>query len=236
MKFLAFDLEIARIIPEGETDWRKFWPLGISCAATLTDDGDLRLWYGGQGAIAPTPRMNGLECAVLARYLWSMAEQGYRIVTWNGLGFDFKVLATESRLRDLCKELARQHCDLMFHFFCANGYAIGLDRAARGMGLPGKPEGMDGAMAPRLWAEGQHQTVLSYVEQDVRLTLGIADKALEIGELHWISRQGRLCSWLLPPAGWLTAEEALRLPEPDVSWIDDPWPRSRFTGWLSGEV
>ena len=36
-KYLAFDLEIAREIPEGG-DWKANRPLGISCAATLASD------------------------------------------------------------------------------------------------------------------------------------------------------------------------------------------------------
>jgi hypothetical protein len=32
MKYLAFDLEIAREILEGETDWKAHRPLGITCA------------------------------------------------------------------------------------------------------------------------------------------------------------------------------------------------------------
>ena len=46
---------------------------------------------------------------------------------------------------------------MMFHFFCVQGYALGLDRAAKGMGLAGKLPGMTGALAPRYWAEGRRQ-------------------------------------------------------------------------------
>jgi hypothetical protein len=34
------------------------------------------------------------------------------------------------------------------------------------------------------------------------------------------------------PEGWLTVSEALGLPLPDTSWMSDPWPRERFTGWM----
>jgi hypothetical protein len=44
-------------------------------------------------------------------------------------------------------------------------YGVGLDAAARGMGIKGKPEGMSGAVAPVLWAEGKREEVLSYVVQ-----------------------------------------------------------------------
>ena len=36
------------------------------------------------------------------------------------------------------------HLDMMFHFFCKQGYPLGLSAAAAGMGVEGKTEGMDG--------------------------------------------------------------------------------------------
>ena len=32
--------------------------------------------------------------------------------------------------------------------------------------------------------------------------------------------------------GWLTVREALRLPQPDTSWMSNPMARSGFTAWL----
>ena len=34
------------------------------------------------------------------------------------------------------------------------------------------------------------------------------------------------------PDGWLTVDQAEKLPEPDTSWMADPWPRSKFTDWM----
>lgn len=34
-RYMVFDLEIAKEIPEGTKDWSALRPLGISCAATL---------------------------------------------------------------------------------------------------------------------------------------------------------------------------------------------------------
>ena len=34
------------------------------------------------------------------------------------------------------------------------------------------------------------------------------------------------------PNGWLEVEQALRLPEPDTSWMDEPWSRATFTAWM----
>ena len=51
------------------------------------------------------------------------------------------------------------------------------------------------------------------------------------GAMQWIARSGKLRSMALPK-GWLSVEAAESLPEPDISWMSDPWPRTKFTGWM----
>ena len=101
----------------------------------------------------------------------------------------------------------------------------------KGMDLPGKMQGVDGASAPALWAAGEYGKVLSYVAQDAKQTLDLAEAVEAAGELRWISRSGKENSVKIDK--WLTVAEAMQLPEPDVSWMDNPWPRSKFVGWLS---
>jgi hypothetical protein len=231
-KYLAFDIETAKVQAEDESDWRSCRPLGISCAAILLgDSNDLVLWHGGNDRTCPADRMNSTEASALVEYLVSQVENGYTIVTWNGLGFDFDILAEESGMLQVCRELASNHVDLMFHVLCQLGYGVGLDAAAKGMNLAGKPEGMNGAKAPALWAEGKREKVLEYVAQDVRTTLDLATTCEASGVMSWITRSGKLRSMALPK-GWLTVKAAGRLPEPDTSWMDEPWDRERFTGWM----
>jgi hypothetical protein len=45
----------------------------------------------------------------------------YTIVTWNGTGFDFDILAEESGMLAECKGLAVNHVDMMFHVLCRLG-------------------------------------------------------------------------------------------------------------------
>jgi len=241
-KYLAFDIEITKELPGGGRDWKVYRPLGISCAATLASDaGEPLLWHGltddGRPACPErsrmADRMSQQDATNLVRYLVTQVDDGYTVLTWNGLGFDFDILAEESGMSEECKRLAfdLDHVDMMFHVFCTLGYPVALDRAAKGMGLAGKPEGMSGALAPRLWAKGKRQEVLDYVAQDVRTTLELARACEERGYLHWITRRGSIGKMALR-SGWLTVREALALPEPDTSWMSDPWPRSRFTAWL----
>jgi hypothetical protein len=231
-KYLAFDIETAKVLPENEPDWNSHRPLRISCAATLLADSDeLVLWHGGADRKFPADRMSQQEAAALVEYLVAQAENGYTIVTWNGMGFDFDILAEESGMLAECKRLAVEHVDMMFHVLCRLGYGVKLDAAAKGMGLAGKTEGMNGAVAPVLWTEGKREEVLQYVAQDVRTTMDVATVCEACGAMRWFARSGKLRSMALTK-GWLTVEAAVRLPLPNTSWMDDPWPREKFTGWM----
>lgn len=229
MKYLAFDIEIAKEIPEGETDWKAHRPLGITCAAAASSDGGLWNWWANDRGKF-TGKMSKHECVVMLLGLEALIEEGHTILTWNGLGFDFDILAEESGLHEDCAEIALAHVDMMFHFLCSKGFALGLDAASKGMGLPGKPEGMDGAIAPQLWANGEYHRVLDYVSWDAKNTLGVAGAVDAADRLDWTARSGRPNSW--PCKKWLTVREAMELPETDTSWMKDPWPRSKFYGWI----
>lgn len=231
-KYLAFDIETAKDVPGEEFNWRAHRPLGISCAATLASDADQPLlWYGKTRDQLPEKQMSREDAQGLVQYLSNMAASGFRILTWNGLGFDFDVLAEESGAAASCGDCALGHVDMMFHVVCSKGYPIALENAAKGMGLPGKPPGMSGAKAPKLWAEGHFKEVLEYVEQDVRITMQIAQACEQRQRLEWITRKGTKSAMPLTN-GWLTVREALRLPEPDTSWMSAPLSRRDFTAWL----
>ena len=231
-KYVAFDIETAKILPAVVSELKVHRPLGIACAATLcgTDDAP-QLWFGQTDGDNPAPRMNRLEAAELVHRLSKFVDDGFTILTWTGLGFDFDILAEESGMSDECSRLALGHVDMMFHAFCEKGFPIGLDRAAKAMGLPGKSQSVESHMAPQLWMEGRTKEVLDYVAQDVRATLEISRSCESQRALRWLTQKGSIRDLKLP-RGWLTVDEARRLPEPDTSWMDDPMPRSRFTDWL----
>jgi hypothetical protein len=124
---------------------------------------------------------------------------------------------------------------MMFHVFCDRGFPVGLDKAAQGLGIAGKPEGMSGLLAPQLWAAGRFQEVLDYVAQDVRIALQIATRCDQQRRFRWVTQRGMVNSMDLP-RGWLTVREAMRLPLPDTSWMHRAIPRRTFTGWVTGKT
>ncbi len=175
--------------------------------------------------------MTAADVLELVQYLTKLATDGFTILSWNGLGFDFDILAEESAALAICMECALAHVDMMFHIVCALGYPVALDKGAQGMGLPGKPGGMSGIQAPKMWAEGRHQDVLDYVAQDVRIAIQIAQAAEQRRRFEWITRKGTKSNLPLPK-GWLTVRDALKLPEPDTSWMTKPLKRTDFMSWL----
>jgi RNase_H superfamily len=231
-RYLAFDIETAKDVPGDDFNWRPHRPLGISCAATLASDANQPvLWHGKTPDGKHAAKMSPRETLDLVEHLSKMAADGYTILTWNGLGFDFDILAEESAAAAVCKNCALNHVDMMFHVVCSLGYPVALDNAARGMGLAGKPRGMTGDKAPALWAAGHFKKVLDYVAEDVRMAVQIAQKCDQRHTFEWITQKGAKRSLALPK-GWLTVREAMKLPVPDTSWMTKPLSRKDFAGWL----
>ena len=251
MKWVGFDLEIANEFPEEGNPLDS--DLGITCASTVTSDGDAITWpdpryMRRQPADAMYPaRLSPDLCAAIVDRLLEFVGQGYQIVTWNGLGFDFPLLAIESHERgcsDLIKGLAANHIDIGFQMLCEKGFMCGLNAAAIGLGLSGKTEGMHGDLAPAMWKESREKQdlVLEYVAQDSRTTGEVYEGILDQGgSLVWITKKGYPTrrAWFPTLRGnqygvrLLKVAEALALPLPDTSWMDEAWPRSKFSGWLT---
>jgi hypothetical protein len=267
MGYVAFDLEIAK--PVTGSDWKEQRPLGISCAATRKDGtGISYLWHGHlppllecDGESLLPEKMTGDVIEDLVNYLWSFHRLGNHIVTFNGLGFDFDVLAEEcvhdwAKFR--CAEMAMNHIDIGFAMLCDKGYMIGLDTMAHGLGVGGKTEGMHGDLAPLLWnglssdtPDKARQAIatlgvepgtrvaqalcLEYVAQDAKLTADVYEGLLEKRSLTWITKKGTTSYYPWVPrvhdGRLLTVAEALETPEPDTSWMSSKRERSSFYKW-----
>ena len=215
--------------------WRSIDPLHKQSSSDVIA-GTKVAWHASSSTnerLSSGKAMSKQEVAQFVYYLQYMKKEGFTILTWNGLGFDFPILAEESGLHEECKELAVDHIDLMFHIFCALGHYLGLNTAAKGQGLEGKTEGMDGAKVPAMWRNGTAEDrlkVLEYVKQDVVTTLQVAEVCGTKGSLRWISRSKRVNHFDFE--NWLTVREAVKLPMPDTSWMTDPPTRMKFTTWI----
>ena len=233
-KYLAFDIETAKEIPGVDFNWKPHRPLGITCIASqATGEEAPRIWMSHTDSGTPAPRMTQPDVAAFIRHLSNAVAEGFVPLTWNGLGFDFDVLAEESGLFDECRTLARHHVDMMFHVVCEKGFPVSLNSAASGLGVQGKLAGVEGITAPGLWASGQYDLVTKYVSQDVSATLAVALKSESQKSFAWTTRKGTVSTMPLSK-GWLTVDDSNRLPLPDTSWMTNPMSRGDYLSWLNG--
>ncbi len=234
MKFASFDIEIAKVIADDNPDWRSATPLGITCAAVaLSGKEDPLFWHG-------TPQMTRQECCALVAGLQDLVRDGYTLLTWNGSSFDFAVLAEESGMYTECAALNASHIDMMMIVTFTKGYFLGLQKALVGAGLAGKlkhvtlKDGsplteMNGALAPKLWAQGEFDAVLAYLRDDVIQPLRLAELIESTKVIRWTSNAGKPQSVAVPKL--VTVKECFLIPEPDTSWMKSAPTRRQFVEW-----
>lgn len=198
MRFVSMDIEITDPLPSEEYHWRE--SLGVSCCGTATPD-EPKTWATPADAgsyLTYRPRMDTDTLRVMCRYLQGQELSRHTIVTWNGLGFDFRMLAQDALDngdRDLAQDWARMalgHCDLAFQMRAERGYMIGLDTAAEALDAARKTEGMHGDMVPELWQGGPEQQAkcMAYVQQDAIATLDVAKSLWAKCSIRWITKRG----------------------------------------------
>ena len=230
-KLAAFDTETSSLILSRDVRWDESRPTGITCLAIHPQGrGPLTRYGSFQGK--PAARMNARELRLVLTQLEALVAEGFCIITWGGLGMDFRLLSQEAASRRRCRQLARHHVDMMFQVHCERGHPVALDKAAEGMGIRGKLDGLSGKQMPGLWSRGEYERVLEYVADDVRLILQVAQQAEANHKLTWITRAGQPFEMPLHK-GWLTVDECLNLPLPDTSWMPKAIPRDAFSDWLN---
>lgn len=240
----AFDIETARLIDPIDPKTS----LGVCCLAEARDgEAPLVFWCSGGRAISSNldslesnlgsnPPDDSFSQKAIRRLVISMRDIREKRKTnyyigWNSLGFDWRVLATESGLPSECKKLALNHIDLMFVFLSKQGHRLSLRNAADGIGLHKGIEGIeDGAAACDLWKSGEYEKVLRYCAQDAIITLELAKHALN-GGFPWKTKSG------------VDKQFTLKIDSPDdllvssvIKWPELPRPlvdRSECWRWLN---
>lgn len=272
MKLSSFDLEIAKQLPEHQcpvclsenvatvstqsmcancgkfgkmhefrSNWKNHRPLGITCAALMAepdniDNNPLAFWYYPN-------KLNQQQSKKIVTDLITMTDTfDYKIVTWNGLNFDFDVLAEESGMYEECAELALNHIDLMLITVTLRGHFLGLDKAAKGANIQGKLkqvklkdgtplENMSGGKAPGLWKAGEYQAVLDYLAEDVRVTLELAQWIEQNKMIRWTSYRGYEQFFHVPKL--YTVRECLELSRNTIpEWVTNPIELKSMMEWI----
>ena len=77
------------------------------------------IWYSKDRDGTPdTSRCRDSDVIDFVHYVDSLVADGFTPLTWNGMGFDYDIIAEESNLWDQCKQQALLHVDMMFHVIC----------------------------------------------------------------------------------------------------------------------
>lgn len=226
MKYIGWDIEIEKDVQEG-TNWKNIRPLGITCASAVADD-FVEPWWGGKSESKYNSRMSPKECLEMMLFLKSKTPE-YTIVTWNGLAFDFDVAAEECLNKQLGIEMALNHMDIMYQFFCQNGFPVGIDAVCKGSGLPSKIEGMHGDLAPQMWRDGRYQEVIDYNIQDSRMALNVSNFIEAKHGLYWITKKG--INKYKYIGNLLKVKDCSNIILPDQSWMTNPMSKEDYLNW-----
>ena len=243
MAFVAFDVEIAKPVPDGP-DILIHRP-GLACAALAREgEGPAAILFDPLASPEVfDPATKAMTQAGALRILAALedaAGRGDTLVTWNGAGFDFRLLADETGRHVDCARLVMASVDMMFQVLCERGHPLSLDAALKGAALPPKMDQVrlrngdtvhiTGVDAPRYWQAGEYAAVAAYCAADAERTAALAAACQRSRQLAWVSQKGRPNQIYLR-TGWLTVEQCLALPLPDTSWMTKPMRREDVLAW-----
>ncbi|MBU1049240.1 hypothetical protein KKG90_04365 [Candidatus Bipolaricaulota bacterium] len=230
MEILSFDIEISDVfdLAPGE-DIEKYAPFHISIAATAIHGGEERLWFSEDNDGTPALNMTKQRAQDMLEYLALKQDAGAMICAWNGLSFDLKWIGYQAGNMELAARIALKSYDPMFQFFNQKGFPVGLAKVGAGMGI-GQEKLMHGADAPKEWRAGHFDRVKEYVMGDCQMTNLIVHAIQQAEEVRWTTSRGTISSE--PMERLKTAEDVIRDPAPDQSWMDTPLPKTKFYQWI----
>jgi len=118
------------------------------------------------------------EKQLISAFADRIAELGPQLIAFNGLGFDLPVLRYRAMINEISapglsarayfnrySDDAADLCDILSSF-SFQGKAS-LNELSRIMGLPGKPDGIDGSQVFRYFREGKIKDIADYCETDI---------------------------------------------------------------------
>ena len=225
--YCAFDIETTGLFEEGKP------APDVTCAATrLVRDGveTVKSWHSDYADTMTVETMKEL-----LEYLWEQHLCGVTVTSFNGAGFDFRVLFEHTR-SERARRLAAVHCDVMYQFAVEHGYYASLQSFCEGEGIKGKTG--SGVDAIDMWAHGDKDEVLRYCENDVRALGDVYAHTAARGGCKRKTKRGNttfaafaLVEGALMNVG-AAAAKVVKDEVPDTSWMKDPPDLLASVAWI----
>lgn len=136
-----------------------------------------------------------------------------KIVSFNGSGFDIKLLAqymkSDKNKYMKVRKMNLNHIDLMFLVVCNRGHPAGLSKITEAMGVGKKSLEGGGLESVKLWAAGKYEDVYNYNTKDVELLYDLFKEVNKTKTIQFMSKAGNRIKF---PVEVLTVSDAYNLP------------------------
>jgi len=202
--FLAFDCETTGF---AETD-------DITCIVTKCVVSDTvthtQEWHGEFGKYIDVDTLQ--KCV---DYMWQYYdEKKYAIISFNGVKFDFFVMARMLKNYPVYVErieiLALGSEDILLDFATEFGHFSSMASFAKGCKIKGKSN--TGAWAAETWKEGTEPgclAVIDYCAADVQVLCDLVQYRANYKMLHRITKQQKSTVWMSPSPTFRTAQKCI---------------------------
>ena len=148
------------------------------------------------------------EAELISAFAERVGQLRPQLITWNGHSFDLPVVRYRAMVNRVAAEglQVRQYfhrytdaaidlCDVLGSY--VPGVKVKLDEVTKILGLPGKPQGIDGSKVEEMVRDGQIEEVARYCESDVLntyrvwLVYELFRGAITAEQLSWSEEQIR---------------------------------------------
>lgn len=193
----------------------------LPCAIILVSlDGELKTYFSTVYG-TPLSEMEPDDLNAALDDVQALLDTGNTLITWDGMRRDFPLLAAHDKVR--VSEIAVRHHSLAFDLFCRKGFPIAMDTICRSMNVEFFNDTPDWHTNP--------DDAIDTARAFLRSLLNLWD-AVEVNGnvVQWLAKSGKAMTLNL--GYWRSVAEAVELPQPDVTWMDKPMPRSDFLKWV----
>lgn len=198
-EYIVIDIETLRLSSEVEGGWDNIAGFGfaVACVLYVQDFFRSTTYHLDPEVIHPDEwhKAGEFECRTLpVAHLIENLHTSPRIVTFNGIRFDYEVLHPYGL--DTARVMPATY-DILQEIKRVLGHRVSLEKVARAtLGIGKSGEGIN---APKWFREGKIEKVMQYCRDDVDITQRIYAHILKYGYVNYFNKIGRKAKCQLKP-------------------------------------